>query len=472
MMVLLWNGTGEGVDTNLSSPLIGPSNQKTVQDPSCDFEVEISEGDFCVIRRMVHDIDLQIRPISGVCEGSVAVGVSGFPAGVTHTVLPSPKINFTRDTAIATVRIDTAGMTLQEMATSSLTFTASAKGITRKTKAEMTVDLPSFDFDIKLKPARLLVSQEEIATTTVNVRLLGAACKSAKPITLSLNTLSLPSTIHHDFSSTFVTPPGVATLLFKASSGSDTGIFKATVVGCCVGEGDEEEKKTTKIALNLLTPDPPDGDADHAFDARLAPESGKVYSMEEAMEMDDLPEGERKRMRKDIKDETEKGYAEMPEEEIQASALFAKRQHLLSMDQVLGVLTFDPVSIKGTPFEQFHLEGVLSYSNIDEVGPITSVGRVFTIPSGHRVELSEHDLFTLGQAGGMGPIIKELFNENLNGTPAMLSVRQSPSGHAVSAILWETPTTFYELKMEGNVRKNGQYEFLLELARSILANAQ
>ncbi len=466
MMVFLWNGTGEGVDTNNALPSISPYNQDPAQVPSCEFEVEIREADFCVIRGMVHDIDLNIRPISGVCEGSVTLGVSGFPVGVIHTILPSPKINFSGKTAVATVRIDTAGMSIQEkMSTSSLTFTAVTKGITSKTNAEMTVDLPSFDFSMKLTPARLLVSQEEIATTTVNVKLLGTGCKSAKPITLSLDSSSLPSTIGHDFSSESVTPSGTTTLSFKAASVIETGIFKATVVGCCVG--DEAGTKTAKIALNLLKPYPPDSDEERAFHEQLALEEGKVYSMEEIMEIDNLPEEDRKRTRKNIKDETEKGYIEVSEEDVQAGALFARKQDLLPMDQVLRISSFEPVSLKGTPFEQFHQEGGLAYSNTGEGEPTASVIRVFTMPSGHRVELNEHDLFTLGQKGGGGPVIKELFNENLNGIPAMLSVQQSPSGNAISVILWETTTTTYEVRMEGNVRKNGQYRSFLDLARSI-----
>ena len=194
--------------------------------------------------------------------------------------------------------------------------------------------------------------------------------------------------------------------------------------------------------------------------------------MEDYMEISNLPEEDRKEIRKGLKDEVEKGYKEVHEEEIQNS-LFSQRD-LFPIDQVLGELVFEPVSLKDTPFDQFHLEGGGFLPRIiGEVGGETSsVVRAFTMPSGHRVEIIEADLFMLGIEGGRGPFIKELFNENLDGVPAMLSVIQDPNGNAISAISWETTTTVYRINMDGNVRENGQYEFLLEMARSILANAQ
>jgi len=480
IMVFLWNGVGEGMDTNVSSPPIRPNNEKTAEESSCRFEVEVREGNFCVIRGMVHDVDLNLKPISGVCKGSANISVSGLPHGATYEILPSSKIPFVRGqetpagTAVATVRVDTSNVTLEEMATSPLIFTASTESVTGTAKAKMTIDLPSFDFSIKLKPARLLVPQDEVATTTVNVKLLASACKSPKPITLLLDASSLPSTMSHDFSSESVTPPGTATLSFKAGSGSDTGIFKAKLLGCCVkGAEDEEREKATEVALNLLKPHPPDSGADDPFHKKLASEKDRVYSMEEYMEMGNVPEEDRKEARKQFKEESEKGYKQVPEEEIE-DGMFSKIQPLLPMDQVRGILAFEPVSLKGTPFEQFHPEGgwVLPEVEGEAGGSTSSVMRAFTMPSGHRVEILEQDLFTLGGEGGKGPIIKELFNENLNGVPAMLSVVQSQNGSAISTLFWETPTTTYSINMEGNVRKNGQYPSLLEMGRSILDNTQ
>ena len=179
---------------------------------------------------------------------------------------------------------------------------------------------------------------------------------------------------------------------------------------------------------------------------------------------------------KELKDAAERGYSEISESEIWES-LFSK-QNLLPMDQILVVLPFEPVSIKGTPFERLHLEGGRIYPENDAMTTDEKIStsevfvmRAFTMPNGGRVELNEHDYFTYGFEASVS-FIEGVHNENVNGVPAMLYIGQSPSGNAVSVITWETTTTFYELKMEGNVRKNGQYEFLLELARSILSNTQ
>lgn len=55
----------------------------------------------------------------------------------------------------------------------------------------------------------------------------------------------------------------------------------------------------------------------------------------------------------------------------------------------------------------------------------------------------------------------------MNGFPSVLVILQSPSGKALTRMSWSTTTTSYDLKMEGNVKKNGQFEFFLDMARSI-----
>jgi len=594
---------GEGV--SVAAPPTVPPEANTAQKPSCDFEIEVKEADFCLIHGVVHDVALNLNPIAGVCEGFATISVSGLPAGATHEILPTPKVKFTNGMASATVKINTAGMVLEGgRATSPLTFSASQKDLIRKAKADMTVDLPVFDFSLEPRPSRLKVSKGETASTTVKVNLTGAACRDSKPVSLSLESTSMPLSIRHDFSSDSVIPPGEATLSFKASSDFDTGFFKATLVGCCAEEGAEgtkekktaeiveikaektgdtqktttdkaarlaeikaekagdvdvrdpkEEKtarageakkekaeeiaeikaektgdtqetktdKTTRLAevkaekagdvkdpeeektagtgeakkekveekvetkggekaegmagtkgkktaeitlrVDFPTPDdPPTDDIDNSFDA-LKPGEVKVDSLEKMMEAFGFSLEQRAESRKNIKDEAEKGYVEVGEEQVQGLEL--SKTLVRPMSDVRGILDFEPVSLKGTPFEALRLEGGYPEGgSVEETGTRWGViARIFTMPNGSLVGLRENDFFTSG--GGGSYIAREALNENVNGFPAVLSVIQSPSGKSLSEISWQTTTTGYHLTMEGNVRENGQHELLLDMARSI-----
>jgi hypothetical protein len=439
-------------------------NEETAKEPepSCDFEVGIKETDFCVVNGAIHDIDVTLTPTAGVCGGSATISVSGLPSRATYKVLPSPKMRFISDpetpagTAVATVRIDTSSMMLEEIATSSLIFTASQKSLIRKTKADMTIDLPAFNFSIKPSPTLVRLHQEDVASTTVKVKLLGAACQSPRPITLSLDPASLPSFVSYDFSSSSVVPSGESTISFKTESGPDIGPFNAKLIGCCL---DDDIEKTSQITVDVLFPRSLMEDSSHE---PFAPGEFKVDSRESIMEKFNLPLELRERARKDAKDEAEKGYMDGTEEEVQE----LKRSKMLvrPMDQVFSLLRFEPVSLKGTPFELFRLEGGYP-DNGDMNGNWSTAIRIFTMPNGFLVELTERNFYMSG--GGGGYIAREALNENVNGSPATLFVQQSKSGNALSGISWNTSTTSYLLRMEGNVRKNGQYNSFLDIARSI-----
>ena len=371
--------------------------------------------------------------------------------------------------ASATVRIDTVGMILdEEMATSSLTFVASKKGLIREANADMTVDLSVFDFSMESYPSRLKVLQEETASTTVKVKLMGSACLSPKPVSLLLKSTSMPPNIHYNFSPDSVIPPGEATLSFKASSGLNTGFLKVTLVGCCADEEREKTKRerTAEMTLRVELPPPyyPPGTMDD-LESEPGPGEVRIDSLENLMEEEDFSLEEREQARKGIKDETEKGYIEATEEEVEV--LKRSKMHLHPMNDVRGLLEFEPVSLKDTPFKRFRLEGGYPEGRImDDTGTRwVEVVRIFAMPNGSLVELRENDFFISG--GGGSYVAREALNENVNGFPAVLSVQQSPSGSGLSSLSWESTTTGYTLRMEGNVRKNGQYGLFLDLARSI-----
>ena len=447
--------------------IIDIPNEKTDQAPSCDFKVELAEPNFCVIQGMVHEIDVTLTPIAGVCEGPATISVSGLPPGVTKEILPSPKVMFTSDAtapagiAVATVRIDTAGITLEEMATSSVTFAAVKKGLTRTDKVEMTIDMPSFDFSIKANPNMLKVPQEneDSAIAEVEVKLLGSACRSIPPVDISLRSSSLPSTVSHSFSSASVLPPAKTTISFRAGPAPEIGAFKATIVGCCT---DEQEEKKTEITLDVTFPSNQIHQAGAEFPgASRIGNKFTSHSLEDILKIFNLPPEAQEASQKAQKDSSEKGYIEASEGEVEG--LKFSKTLVQPIDQAIGFLTFEPASLENTPFKGFRLEGGYHYNNVRE--KFAALTRIFAMLDGAIVALTEWDYPT---SGGGSIYAKEFINENINGSPARLTVQQSQSGKALTTMVWETAKISYTLQMEGHVKRTGQYELFLALARSIV----
>lgn len=338
----------------------------------------------------------------------------------------------------------------------------SKKGLIRKAKAEMTVDRPSYDFSLKPRPSRVRLHQEnsDPFLVKVDVEHLGSACERERPVILSLDTDSLPSFVSYEFSPDSVIPPGKTTLSFKAASGEEIGTFKATLVGCC---NDEDLEKTAEITVDVTFPPPPESISLGGEGPNFPQIEGtfKVDTRENILKLLQLPQEALEQTQKIEEDKRTKGYVEVSEEKVQRLKGF--EAFFRPMDHVRSLLTFEPVSLRNTPFEGFRLEGGLPSGGYHD-GKLTTVTRIFTTQTGAIIQLIESDLIT---SGGYSVYSKEAINENINGFPAVLVVEQSPSGNAVTSMLWTTTTTDYTLEMEGNVKTNGQYGLFLDLARSI-----
>ncbi len=465
-----------------SDMTINLPNEDTVQESSCDFKVEIKEADFCVIKGSVRDIDVTLTPTAGVCKGSATISVSGLPQGVTKEILPSPKVMFTRDAtaptgiAVATVRIHTAGITLEEMATSSVTFVAVQKGLTRTAKADMTIDMPSFDFLLVPSQAQLKMhvdDEDPPSSVDVKVKLLGAGCRSAPPVTFKVDADSLPPVIGYQLSDESTIPPSKVTVSLKASSKpgspSEIGYFGIILAGCCTEEGLE---KTMQITVDAGLPKLPDvasmisleGDGEGPdLKAFMQMTDGKrfaVDTLENILKMAHLPKEAIEEAKKHEEDLATKGYIETTEEAV--NELKRVRARARPIEEVRDMLTFEPVSLKNNPFEKYYMVGG-DPSGVYRDGKWMTVDRIFDMPNGTLIKFTEDDPFSSGTT----IIAKESINEYVNNYPATLVVLQSPSGKAFTEMHWITQTTKYALTMEGNVKKNGQYQLFLELARSI-----
>ena len=450
----------------------------TAQNSSCDFKVEVARPDFCVIQGRVYDIDLAMIPVTGSCDASAVLKIDGLPAGVTQQLILPHQAGSPTEPKIATVRIDTADVATPHRMTYPLTISASQGGFTRTASAKMTLDLPSFDFSITPDPSELLIYQEEVAVMHVWVGLSGAACTEPPPVNLSLHFSSSPLafTVSPIFSHNRLIPPDVAILGFKAASGPEIGSFVATVAGCCTAE---KEERTAEMTLKIL----PRTLSPHAGVAPLAEdESFEEDALEEAPPFEALVnEGEtvkidtmdnilndlqlsprlQEETRQEIETEANTGYIKASDEEMEA--LKQSKRRVVSIDSVLGTLTFEPVPLTGTPFEQLNMEG--AYSTGKHVGKWTSIVRLFTMPDGALVELTEDDIASSG--GSKNVVSKEGVDLYLQGFPTSILVQQSPNGAALSRIFWKTTAKSYTLRMEGNVKTNGKKKLFLDLAQSI-----
>ena len=108
-------------------------------------------------------------------------------------------------------------------------------------------------------------------------------------------------------------------------------------------------------------------------------------------------------------------------------------------------LAFQPVALASTEFASFVSLG----GKVEPVSAVRSrLYRGFRTSEGHIVTLLEHDMSADGSSMHRAPQ-DEL--ELINGSPARLSVFQTPAGKAISHLSWMERRRFYELWIDTNV---------------------
>jgi hypothetical protein len=126
-------------------------------------------------------------------------------------------------------------------------------------------------------------------------------------------------------------------------------------------------------------------------------------------------------------------------------------------------LAFTPVPLDSTPFKDFEALGGRPDIVVGDAGP-AALHRTFRTPRGHIVDLREWDMSV---GGGQIMARTDLQTEQVNGTPAQLTVLQAPSGKAVSLLRWIEGRRSYELSISANVKTSSLSPTLLQLANSI-----
>lgn len=175
-----------------------------------------------------------------------------------------------------------------------------------------------------------------------------------------------------------------------------------------------------------------------------------------------LPPQLQEHARKHEVDMRTKGYVDASDQEI--GYIKNYRRLIKPLSDIQGNLKLKLSSFDESSFAFLKLEGVVP-EGPSPSGPWTSLSRVYTIPNGAIIRLMEWDYVADG--GGIN-FQKEMFNETIQGKySAILSIKQSAKGEALSTLTWATDKKYYVLTMTGHVRGNGMYKQFLSLANSI-----
>lgn len=195
------------------------------------------------------------------------------------------------------------------------------------------------------------------------------------------------------------------------------------------------------------------------------PENAAVY----AAPLDDFPVPERFKEEADLatRQMKERGYIDTPETRITPirDELTPKsKKYEKTYEEAVGLLSVEPSNLEGTPF--FDKKVVSrqvsgAYNN----GKWSTLSRVYEFDNLSLVEFSEDDYVS-----GHGKVVfaEDSINENINGSPAIFQVEVSPSGKAVTSLVWATDSKYYKLIMEKNASSNEDMkDEFLNLARSV-----
>ena len=140
-----------------------------------------------------------------------------------------------------------------------------------------------------------------------------------------------------------------------------------------------------------------------------------------------------------------------------------KDKRLKPMTEVAPKLKVIPANLGSSPLGQAVLLGATASGGLTEEG-WTGLSRIFDVPKFGLVELNEVDY--IASQGGMA-FIKEAINQDVNGFPAILSVKQSRSNKGLTELTWATDQKIYTLSANRALKDQKSVDEFLALARSI-----
>lgn len=161
----------------------------------------------------------------------------------------------------------------------------------------------------------------------------------------------------------------------------------------------------------------------------------------------------------------DKGYVDATEDSVsyldKAKEDMDKR--LKPMAEVAPKLKLSPANLGSSSLGQAVLLGATASGGYTEEG-WTGLNRIFVVPKMGIVGLEEVDY--IASQGGMA-FIKEAINQDVNGFPAILSVKKSRSNKGLTELTWATDRKIYTLSTNHALKNQKSIDEFLALARSI-----
>lgn len=162
-----------------------------------------------------------------------------------------------------------------------------------------------------------------------------------------------------------------------------------------------------------------------------------------------------------------KGYVDATEDSVSYldRAKEDKDKKLKPMTEVAPKLKVNPANLGSSPLGQAVLLGATASGGLPIEGEgWTGLDRIFVVPKFGLVGLNEVDY--IASQGGM-VFIQEAINQDVNGFPAILSVKQSRSNKGFTELTWATDKKIYTLSTNRALKDQKSVDEFLTLARSI-----
>jgi len=179
-----------------------------------------------------------------------------------------------------------------------------------------------------------------------------------------------------------------------------------------------------------------------------------------------VPDVMKTQARLELKEMSERGFVDSTEEAVSYldKAKQNKDKRLKSMDEVGPKLKIVPANIASSALENANFLGATASGGHTEEG-WTGLDRIFVVPKLGIVGLNEIDY--IESQGGMA-FIEEAINQEVNGSPAILRVKQSRSKKGLTELTWATDRKIYTLSTNRALKTKKSIDEFLDFANGIL----
>ena len=198
--------------------------------------------------------------------------------------------------------------------------------------------------------------------------------------------------------------------------------------------------------------------------------SAKMSGSRNIVSLNDMDQGLAEIAGKEIAEYKQQGYIAIDDEQIQRFLLKNYAEYFLDPKQVKENTSFTIDTINNPNLE---LQGLIG-ADFNNNHRYESVLRVFTLKgtqqatdhTGKNVTVSIEET-DYRNAGIHITLVKEMFNADINGTPAVVTLRRAPSGLAVVLATWVTNTKIYKITLAGENINKAQENAVIKLARTL-----